>query len=47
MAKFCEIAGQVTDCTDNCKSCLEEEAKTREIEIGDKVLNLSIEEEKD
>lgn len=37
MAKFCEIAGKVTNCTENCKICLEEEAKTREIEIGDKV----------
>ena len=47
MAQYCEIAGQVTNCTDNCKICLEEETKTREIEIGGKVLNLSIEEEKD
>ena len=37
MAKFCEIAKAVTNCTDNCKSCLEEETKTREIEVGDKV----------
>ena len=37
MPKFCEIAGKVTNCTDNCRECLEEEAKTREIEIGDKV----------
>ena len=37
MAKYCEIAGQVTNCTDNCKICLEEETKTREIEIGDRV----------
>lgn len=37
MAKFCELAGQVTNCTENCKVCLEEETKTREIEIGDKV----------
>lgn len=37
MAQFCEIAGKVTNCTDNCKICLEEETKTREIEIGDKV----------
>ena len=28
MAKFCEIAGQVTNCTDNCKICLEEETET-------------------
>ena len=37
MAKYCEIAGKVTNGTENCKFCLEEEAKTREIEIGDKV----------
>lgn len=37
MAKFCELAGQITNCTENCKICLEEEAKTREIEIGDRV----------
>ena len=37
MAQYCEIAGKVTNCTENCKGCLEEEAKTREIEIGDKV----------
>ena len=37
MARYCKIAGRVTNCTDNCKICLEEEAKTREIEIGDKV----------
>ena len=37
MAKFCKIAGKVTNCTENCKVCLEEEANNREIEIGDKV----------
>ena len=37
MAQYCEIAGKVANCTDNCKNCLEEEAKTREIEVGDKV----------
>lgn len=37
MAKFCELAGKVTNCTDNCKFCLEEETKSRDIEIGDKV----------
>lgn len=37
MAKFCEIAGKVTNCTDNCKVCLEEETNNREIEVGDKV----------
>lgn len=37
MSKFCELAGKITNCTDDCKICLEEETKTREIEIGDKV----------
>ena len=37
MAQYCKLAGRVTNCTDNCRICLEEEAKTREIEIGDKV----------
>lgn len=37
MAKFCEIARKVTNCTENCKICLEEETKTREIKVGDKV----------
>ena len=38
MSQYCEIAGQITNCTDNCKSCLEEETETHEIEVGDKVL---------
>ena len=37
MAKYCVLARKVTNCTDNCKVCLEEETKTRDIEIGDKV----------
>ena len=37
MAQFCKIAGKVTNCTDNCKVCLEEEAKTRDIKVGDRV----------
>lgn len=37
MAQYCELAGRVTNCTDNCRICLEEEAKTREIKVGDKV----------
>lgn len=36
MAQYCELAGKATNCTGNCKVCLEEE-KVREIEIGDKV----------
>lgn len=30
MAQYCEIAGKVTNCTDNCKNCLEEETKKGE-----------------
>ena len=37
MTKFCELAGKVTNCTDDCKRCLEEETNDREIKIGDKV----------
>lgn len=37
MAQYCEIARKVTNCTDNCRECLEEEAKTRDIKVGDKV----------
>ena len=37
MAQFCEIAGKVTNCTENCKNCLEEETNDREIEVGDRV----------
>lgn len=37
MAQFCKIAGKVTNCTDNCKVCLEEETNDREIEVGDRV----------
>ena len=41
MAQYCEIAGKVTNCTDNCKVCLEEERNDREIEVGDKVRYIS------
>ena len=37
MAQFCTIAGKVTNCTDNCMVCLEEETNDREIEVGDRV----------
>lgn len=37
MSKFCELAGKITNCTDDCKRCLEEETNDREIKIGDKV----------
>ena len=34
MAQYCEICGQVTKCTDDCKKCLEEEAKKEEENNG-------------
>lgn len=37
MAQYCKIAGKVTNCTENCKVCLEEKTNNREIEVGDKV----------
>ena len=37
MAQYCELAKTVTNCTDNCRACLEEETKTRKIRVGDKV----------
>lgn len=37
MAQYCKLAGKVTNCTDNCRICLEEEAKTRDIKVGDRV----------
>lgn len=37
MAQYCELAKTVTNCTDDCRACLEEEAKTRKIRVGDKV----------
>lgn len=37
MAQYCEIAKTVTNCTENCRTCLEEETKTRKIRVGDKV----------
>ena len=37
MSKFCELAGKITNCTDDCKVCLEEELDVREIKVGDKV----------
>ena len=30
MSKFCPICNQETNCTENCKCCLEEEKKERE-----------------
>lgn len=29
MSKFCPMCNQVTNCTDNCKHCFEEEMKER------------------
>lgn len=29
MAKFCLMCGQVTNCTENCKSCFDEEQRER------------------
>lgn len=29
MSKYCPMCNQVTNCTDNCKQCLEEEEKER------------------
>ena len=37
MAQYCKLAGRVTNCTDNCRICLKEDEKTREIKVGDKV----------
>lgn len=37
MAQFCVLARKVTNCTENCRECLEEETKTRDIKVGDKV----------
>ena len=37
MTKYCELAKTKTNCTENCKICLEEETKTRDIKVGDKV----------
>lgn len=34
MSKFCPMCDAVTNCTDNCKSCLEEEQKMNTITIG-------------
>ena len=34
MAKYCEIAGKITNCTDVCSDCLKEE---NVLKIGDRV----------
>ena len=30
MSKFCPMCNEVTNCTDNCKYCLEEQAQEEE-----------------
>lgn len=47
MAQYCEIAKRVTNCTENCKVCLEEETKTNDIEVGDKVRYITEDSEED
>lgn len=37
MTKYCELAKTTTNCTENCRACLKEEIKTREIKVGDRV----------
>ena len=37
MPKFCEIAGKVTNCTENCKVCLEEERQEESEDNDEKV----------
>ena len=37
MAQYCVLAGKVTNCTENCRECLEEETQTRDIKVGDRV----------
>ena len=37
MSKFCELARKVTNCTDNCKVCLEEERRDNKVENNFKV----------
>ena len=41
MAKFCILTGKVTNCTENCKFCIEEETNDRNIEVGDRVRYIS------
>ena len=37
MSKFCPLANAVTNCTENCKYCLEEEQKEKELEMNTKL----------
>ena len=29
MSKYCPMCNEITNCTDNCKTCIEEEEKER------------------
>ena len=33
MAQYCEICGTITNCTEDCKKCLENENKDKEEEL--------------
>lgn len=37
MAQYCEIAGKMTNCTDNCRECLEEEKREEAEDKDEKV----------
>lgn len=39
MSKYCPMCDQVTNCTDNCKSCLEELAEEEKKGSGDECQN--------
>lgn len=41
MPKFCPMCNQVTNCTDNCNSCLEEE-RTTEMQLIENYQNKKI-----
>ena len=34
MAQYCEICGQVTNCTEDCRECLKEEEEESECKYG-------------
>jgi hypothetical protein len=35
MAQYCELCGKITNCTDDCKKCLEEELNKEETKCLD------------
>lgn len=37
MSKFCPLANAVTNCTDNCKQCLDAESAFGSVEIKQKI----------